>query len=137
MLKSIKLNVSPPWTKDELNILADKCFQVTKKEKGIQYDDTKFRMIQLFESLHRDDLEIGIRITGYTGLFINCIIDKIHYNNNIYDCQVSYSLRIKKKLKEDISNSVSKVKINSVNPFNKFDENSLPDLDIFLKSLFE
>lgn len=139
LLKSIKLNVSPPWTKEELNILADKCFQVTKKEKGIQYDDTKFRMIQLFESLHRDDLEIGIRITGYTGLFINCIINKIHYNNTSYDCQVSYSLRIKKKLKDniDVTNLVSKVKINNVNPFNKFDENSLPDLDIFLKSLFE
>ena len=94
-------------------------------------------MIQLFESLHHDNLEIGIRITGYTGLFINCIINKIYYNNSNYDCQVSYSLRIKKKLKKDISNLVSKVKINSVNPFNKFDENSLPDLDIFLKSLFE
>ena len=137
LLRSIKLQIESPWSKEDLEKISKRCFEVTKKEKNIQYDDTKFRVIQLLKILSKDKLEIGIRITKYTGLFINCMINKIYFNDEEFDTQLSYSLRIKRNLKFSISDLTKKIKIENVNPFEKFDENSLPDLDNYLKSLFD
>ncbi len=137
LLRSIKLQIESPWSKEDLEEISKRCFEITKKEKNIQYDDTKFRVIQLLKILSKDKLEIGVRITKYTGLFINCMINKIYFNDEEFDTQLSYSLRIKRNLKFSISDLTKKIKIENVNPFEKFDENSLPDLDNFLKSLFD
>lgn len=137
LLKSIKLKINPPWTKLQLDQLADICFSKTKKERGIQFDDSKFRMLQLFSNLCQQYLEIEIRITSYTGLFVNCIIEKFVLDNKEYDIQISYSLRIKNKTtKENIENLKNKIRITQVNPLIKFDEGTLPELDFYLKSLF-
>tara|TARA_B100001093_G_scaffold517006_1_gene597262 strand:- start:964 stop:2367 length:1404 start_codon:yes stop_codon:yes gene_type:complete len=138
LLKSIKLNTNPPWDRDQLDKLADQCFKLTKKEKNIQYDDNKFRVIQLFNSLYKNGLEIGIRITSFTGLFLNCIINKFFYDGKEYDCQISYCIKIRnKKFQNKQNENLIKIKINNVNPFFKFDENTLPDLDNYLKSQLE
>ena len=66
-------------------------------------------------------------------MFLNLILNKIFINNKEYNIQVSYSLRIPNRtLKENLSESY-KIMITTVNPFYKFDEGTLPDIDSYLK----
>lgn len=137
LIRTIKLSLDVPWNKEELEYFSNKFHIVSKKEKNIQYNDKKFRIIQLLNQiLHEDNsnfVYLEFRITSYTGMFLNLIINKIFVNNKEYNIQISYSLRISNKtLKENLSESY-KIMITTVNPFYKFDEGTLPDIDCYLK----
>ena len=138
LLKSIKLSIQPPWSKDELDYLANKCYLVTKKERSLQYTDSKFRLIQLIDSLiDKNSIKIGFRINSYTGMFLNCIINKLYIDNIEYDIQISYTLRIINRIIKDNINFdtfSSIILVTTVNPYTKFDQGTIPSLDSYLKN---
>ena len=137
LLKSMKLSMPIPWTRNDLELIANRCYTVTKKERSIQYNDNKFRLIQLIDSLVNNNIiKVGFRITSYTGMFLNCIINKLYINDDEYDIQLSYTLRILNKIvKEniDFETFTSIVLVTKVNPYIRFDEGTILDLDLYLK----
>jgi len=116
-----------PFTNDELEIYSNNCMYITKKMKNIQYKDTKFRIIQAINTMLKNNeiVNIGYYISGYTGLFLNIIINSI----NEHSVYISYTLRIPNlktiyKIKE-----INYLVISRVNCINKFDQGSIPELD--------
>ena len=103
--------------------------------KKIQYTDNKFRLIQTFDNILNIDnkeIELTFRITGYNGLFLNIIINKIN-NLNIY---MSYSLRLKNLNYNHHPNNLYSVKVNNIKCFERFDQGTIPDLDNKINEIF-
>jgi len=133
LLKYIYLQEVPfPFTEDELDFLSNRCLQVTKSDKKIQYKDVKFRLLQVMNEIIKEKNKVLIEfyITGYSGLFLNCIICKI----DDFHVHFSYSLRIFHYNKEIQAKEKHLVVVKSVNCFTQFDENTIPELDTYLKS---
>jgi len=126
-LKNTKKNIEMPFSDKELDKLSDKCLYVTKKDKKLQYLDIKFRLIQVMNNmlLVNNNITIGYYITSYSGLFLNLIINKID-NFNVH---MSYSLRIRNYNKEINSKKNVFIQISKVNCYEKYDENTIPELD--------
>ena len=134
LLKSIKLSLQPPWSIDELDQFSKKCCDFTKKERNIQYNDKKFRLLQLIHNLLEkgSNISIQFRISGYTGLFLNCIINKLFIDEIESSISVSYTLRLP-NIKIQIDNEENfKIKLSNVNPYVKFDSGTIPELDEFV-----
>ena len=72
-----------------------------------------------------NNITIGYYITSYSGLFLNLIINKID-NFNVH---MSYSLRIRNYNKEINSKKNVFIQISKVNCYEKYDENTIPELD--------
>ena len=137
LIKSYFCNISYPWTLDELTLISNRCYQITKKEKSKQYDDQKFRMIQYISNLIlTNDIHIKFKVFGYSGLFLNCVISELLVNNVEYKIHISYSLRNSNFNYYHQPDDYYTIKINSVNPLEQFDEGSIPDLDSYIYSLF-
>ena len=139
LLKSIKLARPIPWTKEQLDVISNNCHYVSKKERSIQHGDKKFRMIQLFNNLilKKNKVEIGFIVNSYTGMFLNCIIDKLFINGCEYNIQMSYTLRITNMIVKydlNLENFSKTISINSVTPFKNYDEGTIPELDDYLKN---
>jgi len=141
LIKSYLCNINYPWTLDELTLISNRCYQITKKEKSRQYDDQKFRMIQHISNLIlTNDVHIKFKITGYTGLFLNCLISNLLIKNS--DSELEHRINISYTLRNSNFNYCHQpdnnyiIKINSVNPIEQFDEGSIPDLDNYIYSLF-
>uniref|UniRef100_A0A6C0JCT9 RNB domain-containing protein n=1 Tax=viral metagenome TaxID=1070528 RepID=A0A6C0JCT9_9ZZZZ len=137
LLKSIILNIPSPFTKLYLDKLAQKFDRVTKIERKLQYYDNKFRIIEVIDNILRDPLNnvfINVKYNGYTGLFLNLMIDEIIVNNTTYNISLSYCIRIPGyqfiRFWETFRKAT--IKINSVNIPLQFDEGSIPDLDVFV-----
>jgi len=136
LIRCIKLSKDIPWSNQQLDNFARICYTKTKKQRNIQYNDTKFRFIQLLDSyLNNFAIDLGFRITGYTGLFLNCIINKLYLDNKEYDIQISYTLRIPNATSNVTLPYTSKVTISNVNPPINYDEGAIPDLDNYLHNL--
>ena len=120
-------SLSSPFTLDSLKSLSEKCIDLSKKIKKIQYRDTKFRLIQAMNHMLKRSSKITISyyITSYMNGFLNIIINKIE-NYNIY---LSYSLRIKNHEYVHDSKKKYNIEINHVNCPKKFDQGSIPELD--------
>jgi len=130
-LKNKNININIPFTNNELDEYSNKCLSITKNIKKIQYKDIKFRLIQGMNNLllKSNYLILNYFITGYTGLFLNLIINKIN-EHNVY---MSYSLRIPNyKYKHD-PKKIHTISINKVNCFKKFDNGTIPQLDEHIK----
>ena len=135
LIKFYFTNTENIWNQDQLNYLADICYKKTKKEKNIQYLDTKFRLIQLIDHLLPDNkINIEFKINSYSGLFLNIIINKLIINNKIFDIYISYTLRIKNNFYYSIVKNKYKIKVNQVSPLIKFDQGTIMDLDNFIFS---
>ena len=133
LLKHIYLKNKCPFDKNTIYQIANLCHIATKTEKKIQHMDSKFRLFQVIDTMLNKKIEINIkfRITGYTGLFLNCNIININ-KHNVY---ISYCIRIK-NINFFESNEIYCIKITKINMFNKFDQDTLPELDMFLINLF-
>ena len=82
LIKAYITNKNYQWTSEELKHISQSCYHITKKEKSIQYDDQKFRIFQLLHNLiEHNIIQIKFRIIGYSGLFLNCSINRIIINN--------------------------------------------------------
>ena len=137
LIKSYFCNMESPWTQEELEEISKRCYTLTKKEKSIQYDDQKHRIIQLLYCLSRtNQIKIKFRITGYTGLFLNCIISEIICNEKEYKVHVSYTLRNKDLRYHHQPNKYYTIDIKTIRPIQQYDEGSLIDLDLFIYNLF-
>ena len=66
--------------------------------------------------------------TSYTGMFLNLIISKI----KDYNTHVAYTLRIQKSKKQYDIGKKESLKITKINCFQKYDENTFPELDHYL-----
>ena len=136
LIKFYFTNTENIWNQDQLNYLADLCYQKTKKEKNIQYLDTKFRLIQLIDHLLSDNkINIEFKINSYSGLFLNIIINKLIINNKIFDIYISYTIRIKNNFYYSIVKNKYEIEVNQVSPLIKFDQGTIIDLDNFIFSL--
>ena len=136
LIKFYFTNSENIWNQDQLNYLADICYQKTKKEKNIQYLDTKFRLIQLIDHLlPNNKINIEFKINSYSGLFLNIIINKLIINNQIFDIYISYTLRIKNYFYYNIVKNEYELEIYQVSPFIKFDQGTIKDLDNFIFSI--
>ena len=139
LIKAYFVEKSLPWTVEELDNIAKYCHDVTKKEKSIQYHDYKFRVIQLLSELVKNNkIMIGVKINQYTGLFLNCTINKImidnHNNVMTFNTNISYSLRGRDFKFNNMQCEEILIEIKNINILGKFDEGTLPDLDIFLRN---
>ena len=125
-----EINKSYPWTKDDLALICKNVMIKNRNEKKIQFDDIKFRTIQLIHNLVKDNnIKLKVKVISYTGLFLNCIISKLIINNSEeYNIHISYTLRKRNLNITDFENEhtieISKVQIND-----KFDEGTFEELD--------
>lgn len=125
-----KKNVPLPFSKDDLNLLTEKCLFESKKDKKIQFSDKKFRTLQIIENIIHNEGSVIIEFlcSSYTGMFLNLIISKV----NGYNTHLSYTLRIPKSEKEYNFGRKELLKITKINCFQKYDENTFPELDHYL-----
>jgi len=116
-----------PFTNQQLEIYSNKCMQISKSIKNIQYKDTKYRLLQTMNGmlLTRPSLTIQYYVTGYVKCFFNIIICSIN-EHRVY---LSYTLRIPNLEKECVIKQVKTLDVTEVNYTNKFDEGSIPELD--------
>lgn len=135
LLKYIHLrkNIECPFDKKEIDKIANMSHIATKNEKKIQHADSKFRLFQVMDTMlnNKIGVKIRFRMIGYTGLFLNCNITHI----NQYSIYMSYCIRIK-DIKYTHYPNVYTLNITKINIFNKYDENTLPELDVFLNNLY-
>jgi exoribonuclease R len=127
-LKNINSDIDIPFSKEKLEMLSEKCLVKTKQMKKIQYTDTKFRLIQVMDSIlkEKNELEIQYCITGYLSGFINIIIKQI----DDYPVYLSYSLKRNIDSIDSIDNKeMFNLKITVINCRKRFDEGSIPELD--------
>jgi hypothetical protein len=126
LLKAKYLEKESPFSKDELEIMANKLTHISKQLKNLQYMDNKLRTFQwMAEELEKNNnINIKIKVNSYKAPFLNLLIISIN-NMNV---NISYTLKRKKydSLKTDIVN----VSVLKVNIYDKFDEGTLPDLDL-------
>lgn len=128
------IDINCPFTHEELNNIAKRCFIISKKERKKQFNDVKFRIFQtLYHMCLTTPVLIDIKFLSYSGLFINFMITKIEEHNT----SVSYSLKIKNYKYTDIWKETPNrsLHISQINPINKFDEGTLPELDHFIHNM--
>lgn len=131
LLKYIHLkNTAPPFDRQELKELTEKCLEETRKDKKIQFTDVKFRLLQALDYLikKRNKVHLEFYITSYTGLFLNIIISKF----DEYDVHLSYTLRIPKSNKPYSIGEKMFLSVSKVNCFTEFDNGTIPELDDYL-----
>jgi exoribonuclease R len=126
-LKQHDTSLNPPFTLEELTKISEKCIDVSKQIKKIQYRDSKYRLIQVMNNmlLQKSKLTITYYITSYKNGFLNIIIDKI----NNYNTYLSYTLRKKDFVYVNDPKKKYTIEICQVNCPKKFDEGSIPELD--------
>jgi ribonuclease R len=126
LLKAKYLEKESPFSKDELETMANKLTHISKQLKNLQYMDNKLRTFQwMAEELEKNNnINIKIKVNSYKAPFLNLLIISIN-NMNV---NISYTLKRKKydSLKTDIVN----VSVLKVNIYDKFDEGTLPDIDL-------
>ena len=155
-------NIEIPFEASFLDHIANKSLIQHKKTKKTQYLDNKFRIIQVMAKMIHDNnndnnndkvigqelenelekelrndqnnnkIKITFRITKYSGMFLNVIICKINEKN----IHLSYCLRLKINNYVHEPNTEHELFINHVNCITTYDENTLPELDLYIKNKF-
>jgi exoribonuclease R len=127
-LKPISPDMPIPFDNTQLEIYSNKCMQITKSIKNIQYKDTKHRLLQTMNGmlLTSPALTIKYYVSSYVKSFLNIIICNIN-DHTVY---LSYTLRIPDLQTEYVVKQVKTLEVTRVNYTNKFDEGSIPELDI-------
>ena len=73
-------------------------------------------------------ITIGFYINGYSGLFLNIIINKI----NNYNINMSYTIRTRNYNKPINEDSIEYIVITKINCFIKYDQGTIPELDEYI-----
>jgi exoribonuclease R len=127
LLKAKYLNIESPFTKDQLTIIAHNLTIKAKQIKNAQFNDIKLNvfkwMAQEFKS-RLNTIKLKVKVTGYHAPFLNLIITSI---DNM-DINISYTL--KRQNISNINKDIYEISISKINLNNKFDEGTLPELDI-------
>ena len=123
-------NIEVPFNPKELEKLSLKCNTISKKDRKNNFLDNKFRLLQVMANMisRNEFINIEFYITGYSGLFLNIIINKINY----YNVHMSYTIRIKNYNKEINEKTCHHLIITKVNCFIKYDENTIPELEEYI-----
>jgi exoribonuclease R len=132
-LKNLGKKLDIPFTSGVLDMIANKCDSMGKRERKLSFEDNKFRIMELLQFLcYKSSCNVTFRYVSYTGLFLNFIISKI----NGHRVSVSYVLRIRDYPYQDYweQNPYKTMKIKKVFPLSKFDEGKLPEFDKFVKN---
>jgi exoribonuclease R len=127
LLKAKHLNIDSPFTHEQLETFAISLNKRTKEMKNIQFKDFKLRTFQwIAEELEcrLNPIKIKVKSMGIKGHFINLMIIKI---DNM-DVNIPYSLKVNKK-RNKVNFDVIDINITKINPYGKFDEGTLPELD--------
>lgn len=146
MIKCYFLDLHYPWNKTDLNNICNNIIEKTHKEKKIQFDDIKFRTIQLISFLLPEyNVKLQCVINSYSGLFLNSIINKLileskeDYSgkNKYYEFNIHISHTLKKRGLniDNYINNYFTIPITHVNIPNKFDEGIFVELDSYLKNI--
>lgn len=127
-LKNTNPDLRVPFSNDQLKKYSDDCLKMSKSIKNIQYKDTKFRLVQTMSAMLVIDDSITVRyyVTSYKASFLNIIINKI----NEHMVYLSYTLRISDLQAEYTLKEEKQMIIKQVNCIGKFDEGSIPELDM-------
>jgi exoribonuclease R len=128
LLKAKYLQIDSPFSNDELKTYADKLNIRTKEMKNIQFKDIKLRTFQwISEELEcrLNSIKIIVKFMSYKAPFLNLMITKID-NMNV---NIPYTIK-RKEYNEDIINTFININITKINLYNKFDEGTLPEIDI-------
>lgn len=128
LLKHIHLKHTPvPMTNAELEKHSNACVMVSKSMKNVQFRDTKFRLIQAMHCalMNGHKVNIGYFVSGYTGMFLNIIVDRI----NEHSVYMSYTLRIPNLQKRYEIKERKSLNITRVSCMSAFDQGSIPELD--------
>ena len=143
-----------PWNKEHLLSLADHFTEKFRQNKKIQFIDNKLRYIQCICSMLEDKkkelnneqetieyidqvvqphVSLTFCISNYSGLFVNINVTHIDYH------AVYFSYRVKVKnieFQQEYLESNYKINISYVPYFQNVDNESLPELDHFIRQLF-
>lgn len=130
LVKTAHLNCNMPFAASDLQLMAQYLDKVSKKERKIQHDDKKFRTIQELASM--TPFQLFFRVTGYTGLFLNVMLEKV----NDKPIHISYVLRVGPNYTK-WNSFLSKhpthlITIRTVNIPGKYDQGTFPELDQYL-----
>ena len=125
--------IPPPFVQKKLEIIANHSQTISKKMKKVQFRDFKYQNLEtLLRLCNKKAVNISIRFTGYTGLFVNFLITKI----DGHKVSVSYVLRVRNYQYVDYWNKHPQrsFDITHVNIPGKFDEGTLPEIDAIIKT---
>ena len=138
LLKAAYLGLHPPFTPEWLSLTSQRLDVLTRMERKLQFADAKLRTIQAMNNiLHKAPyaIDLRVRITGYTGLFVNMMLDRI---DDKFDIHVSYVLRVGRDwpLFQSYFKDHPKhiIKVTRVNIPGRFDEGTIPELDYFIRN---
>lgn len=125
ILKSIYLNIPIPFTNNQLKMFSEILNIKFKKEKKLQFNDNKFRILEACKNILNDggSLIFFYKITGFTGLFINIMVDRI----NQFPIKLSLSFRSKKS--PDDINTDKLIVIDQINLEKTYDNEILPNFN--------
>jgi exoribonuclease R len=128
LLKAKYLQIDSPFSNDELKLYANKLNIRTKEMKNIQFKDIKLRTFQwIAEELEcrLNSIKITVKFMSYKAPFLNLMITKIDSMN------VNIPYTIKRKEYKEFNQEI--INITKINLYNKFDEGTLPEIDILFK----
>jgi len=139
-----------PFSGDTMVRMSAKCTAVNKSNKKIQFEDTKFRLIQTMANVlhvkHRlhpmTNIVVMFKITNYTGMFLNIIINGID-NSSIYFTMMYRKPKIdsgvmSKLIRANINYPVFVSRVTMWRPDGTVidhDEGKIPELDKYLDTL--
>jgi len=126
-LKKNETSLPMPFNIAQLENYSNKCMQLSRSIKNIQYKDTKYRLLQTMNEMLLNNPAISIQyyISSYVKNFLNIII----ININEHSVYLSYTLRINNIQTEYVIKQPKSIIITQVNYKNKFDEGCIPELD--------
>lgn len=144
----IRKNIQFPFSNDYLTKIGNKCNEVTKQIKKIQYDDNKFRLIQtmsnrlyykFYDNMYSPSrIEIQFKLRSYSGLFLNINVIQIDeypvYLTMVFRKKFLDSEKINKNIQD---NQIYKIDVTNV-PFteSRFDSDKVPELFEYLNNAF-
>lgn len=124
-----------PFEKEELRMVSEECHIISKMNRKINREDTKFRLIQYM--FFNKPVEISVKFTNYIKeRFFNCMITKI----NGFDVALSITFKVTRcEVIPWNQYREFKTTIANIFPFKKFDSDIFPSLFVgsvafFLKS---
>jgi ribonuclease R len=87
MIKKENENVVFPFKKENIYTIMENCNEINKKIKKMQYNDTKYRMVQAMDNIlykktfnniyKQSPIAIKFKIKSYSGIFLNIHINQI------------------------------------------------------------
>lgn len=122
------LPVPVPFSNDQLKSYSNDCVKLSKLIKNTQYKDTKFRLVQTIHDMlcNNEDVELVYYVGGYIGIYLNIIVCNI----NTHSIYMSYTLQRQDLQTEFVAKERHTLKITKTKCLGKFDEGSLPELDV-------